>query len=219
MTAFASRPGTATARAFFGPRDTVLDAVLRDALLEDRMPTIQVDDNAGRILQLLTMIHRPRVAIEIGTLFGYSTIHIARGLSEEGRLISFEIDPAAAASARRNLERAGVAEKVNLVCGDALAHLSCMAPGSADLVFIDAAKAAYPAYLKAAFPLLRSGGLLVADDVLGDGDYSAETEDESGDAQAERKGLAAYCSAVGASPRLFSALIGTQTGLMVSVKS
>lgn len=210
------RPNSAMANAIFGPRDNVLEKTLRRSLLEDRMPTIQVDDNAGRVLQILTLMVQPKRAVEIGTLFGYSTVHIARGLPEEGHLVSYEIDPENAAVARRNLADAGLADKVDVVCEDAIIHLAGQEAGSLDLVFIDAAKAHYPDYLRAAYPLLRSGGLLVADDVLGDGNYTVETSQS--DTEAETRGLAKYCRAVGRSSKLFSALIGTETGLMVSVK-
>jgi len=77
-------------RSTLGRRDPVLDRILRTSLLERRMPTIQVDDNAGRVLQLLAALRRPRQVIEIGTLFGYSAIHLARGLTGDGRLTTLE---------------------------------------------------------------------------------------------------------------------------------
>ena len=75
----ANRPNNVTAHAFFGARDPVLEQVLRKSLLEDRLPTIQIDDNAGRILQLLAMLHKPHRVIEIGSLFGYTTPRPLRG--------------------------------------------------------------------------------------------------------------------------------------------
>ena len=213
----ANRPNNVTAHAFFGARDPVLEQVLRKSLLEDRLPTIQIDDNAGRILQLLAMIHKPRRVIEIGSLFGYSTIHIARALDADTMITSFEIDPKAAASARRNVARAALEDRVQVLEGDAVTHMAGMALGSVDMIFIDAAKSDYPAYLKSAFPLLRTGGLLIADDINGDGDYSVEADDP--EAVAERQGISTYARAVSRSPRFFSALIGTETGLLVSVKT
>jgi predicted O-methyltransferase YrrM len=85
------------------------------------------------------------------------------------------------------------------------------------MVFVDAAKAAYPDYLKAVYPLLRTGGLLIADDILADGDYNSEAKKDG--TKAEQDGLAKYARAVANSPKLFSALMGTQTGLLVSVKT
>ncbi|HRW41055.1 MAG TPA: class I SAM-dependent methyltransferase, partial [Microthrixaceae bacterium] len=158
-------------RRYFGPREPMLDEILRTSLLEHRMPTIQVDDNAARVLQMLTALHRPAHVVEIGTLFGWSTLHLARGLPPGGRITSFEVDPAAAELARNNLRRAALADRVEVVVGDAVPALRALEPQSVDLVFIDGDKRAYLEYLKAAVPLLPPGGLLVADDALAEGDF------------------------------------------------
>ncbi|GAA2794764.1 class I SAM-dependent methyltransferase [Kitasatospora paracochleata] len=204
-------------RSVLGPRDPVLDTVLRRSLLDDRMPTIQVDDNAGRVLQILTLLRRPRHVVEIGTLFGYSTIHLARGLPEGGRITTLEIDPAAAEVARRNLEEAGVSDRVDLVVGDAADHLATLAPASVGLVFIDGDKKSYPQYLKHCYPLLEPGGLLIADDAFAHGDFSPEQADGA-DPDREAHAIRTYARAVGRSPNLFSAFVGTEHGLLVSVK-
>ncbi|MFK0017395.1 O-methyltransferase [Streptomyces sp. NPDC091027] len=190
----------------------MLDEILRDALLGRGLRPMQIDDNAGRVLQLLTALRRPRQVLEIGTFFGFSAIHIARGLPEDGRLVSLEIDEEVAQAARRNLAAAGVGEKVEVVVGPAVDHLRTLPPLSLDMVFIDADKAAYPEYLKLAYPALAVGGLLVADDVLLDGDFSAEGD------RAARSAISAYTRAVARSHHLFSALIGTDNGLLVSLK-
>ena len=203
-------------RAVLGPRDPILDQILREAVLHRRMPAIQVDDNAGRVLQLLVMLRRPRWVIEVGTLFGYSTIYLARGLPEGGRLTTLEIDPVAAELARQNLDRAGVGDRVEVVVGDAIDYLSTVEPASVGMIFIDADKKSYPRYLATSFPLLEPGGLLVADDAFAQGDFSGESEDGRG--VEELRGIHTYNRAVGASSRLFSAFIGTRNGLLVSYK-
>ncbi len=204
-------------RSVLGPRDPVLDEVLRTSLATFRMPTIQVDDNAGRVLQLLTKMHRPARVLEIGTLFGYSAIHIARGLPEGGRLTTLEIDPAAAELARRNLAHAGVGDRVDVVVADAADYLLTVPPRSIGMLFIDADKKSYATYLKYGFPLLEPGGLLVADDAFARGDYSGESEADAA-ADREVKGILTYARAVGRSPRLFSAFVGTTNGLLVSYR-
>ena len=179
------------------------------------MPTIQVDDNASRILELLTALRRPRHAVEIGTLFGYSAIHLARGLPPDGRLTTLEIDPSAAGIARRNLTTAGVADRVDVVVGDAAEHLRTIPPGTVGLVFIDADKRSYPDYLKLAFPLLEPGGLLIADDAYAVGDYTAEGR-AGADPDREARAIRTYSRAVGRSPLLRSAFLGGENGLLVS---
>jgi predicted O-methyltransferase YrrM len=200
-----------------GPREPLLDDILRSSLLEDRMPTIQVDDNAGRILELLTALRRPRHAVEIGTLFGYSAIHLARGLPPDGRLTTLEIDPHAAAVARRNLATAGLADRVDVVVGDAAEHLRTIPPGTVGLVFIDGDKRSYPDHLKLAFPLLEPGGLLIADDAYAVGDYTAEAV-PGADAGAEARAIQTYARAVGRSPLLRSAFLGGENGLLVGAR-
>ncbi|MGW5652121.1 O-methyltransferase [Streptomyces humi] len=204
-------------RALLGPRDPVLDAILHRSLAAAGLPTIQVDDNTGRLLRLLTELHRPRHVIEIGTLFGYSTVHIARGLPPGGTVTTLEVDPEAARVAAENFALAGVADRVTVVVGDAVDHLATVAPESVGMLFIDADKKSYPRYLAHGFPLLEPGGLLVADDVLALGDYGAESPDQPTDAR-EVAALTAYTRAVGRSPRLLSAFAGTENGLLISRK-
>lgn len=205
-------------RSVLGGRDPVLDEVLRTSLLDRRMPTIQVDDNAGRVLQLLVALHRPEHVVEIGTLFGYSAIFLARGLPDGGRLTTVEIDPDAAELARRNLRIAGVADRVDVVVADAEDYLGTLPAESIGMFFIDGDKRAYPTYLARCFGLLRRGGLLVADDAYASGDYSPD-HGHDGSAAADRHGIETYARAVGRSPRLFSAFVGTETGLLVSRKA
>lgn len=204
-------------RSLIGPREDYLDGVLRDAILQRGMPSIQVDDNEGRILQLLTLLLRPQRVIEVGTLFGYSTIHLARGLPEGGQLLSLEVDPERAALAQGYIEGAGLEDRVVIMVGDAVELLSTVESDSVDMVFIDADKKSYPEYLKACFPLLRSGGLLVADDAFAQGDFSGESEEEGGGLR-ELRAIDTYNRAVLRSDRLFSAFVGTGNGLMASYK-
>jgi predicted O-methyltransferase YrrM len=203
-------------RAVSGPREKILDDILRDSLLTEGLRPMQVDDNAARVLQLLTALARPQRVVEIGTYFGYSAIHIARGLPPGGRLVTLEVDAELAALAWGNLERAGVADRVEVVVGPAADHLAGLAPESLDMVFIDADKLSYPTYLKLCFPLLRRGGVLIADDAFADGDLSSESEDDDG-ATAVRA-VNSYNRAVGRSPRMLSAFVGTDNGFMVSYR-
>lgn len=205
-------------RAISGSRPELLDEILRDALLERGLRPMQVGDNAAKVLQLLTHIHRPQHVLEIGTYFGYSTIHLARGLPEGGRVTSLELDPEIADLAVRYLERAGVADRVDVVVGPAADHLATMEPDSVDLLFIDADKRSYPQYLKLCFGLVRSGGLLLADDAFAQGDYGPERAPGS-PPDAEVRAITTYNRAVMRSPRLLSAFIGTNTGLMASYKT
>ncbi len=158
-----------------------------------------------------------RHVIEIGTLFGFSTIHLARGLPDGGRITTLEVDHDAAGLARRNLEKAGVGDRVEIVVGDATDYLATVRPESVGMIFIDADKKSYPRYLAASFPLLEPGGLLVADDAFAQGDFSGESAD-GGEGVQELEAIHTYNRAAGRSARLFSAFIGTRNGFLVSCK-
>src|ERR1044072_189516 len=196
-----------------GPRAADLDGILREALLSRRLIPMQVDDNAARLLQVLTQLQRPARALEVGTYFGYSAIHIARGLVGGVRLTTVEIDAEVAAVARRNFEVCGVADRVELFVADAAEHLKSLETESFGLIFIDGEKRDYPLYLKLCAPLLTPGGLVIADDAFADANFAHEPD---GDEAAAVDGIRKYTRYVCRSPKLFSAFIGTEHGMVVS---
>src|SRR5215213_3381703 len=152
----------------FGTSDEVLEATLRDSR-RGGLPEINVSPNQGRLLQLLVEIAGARRILEIGTLGGYSAIHLARGLPDDGELISLEIDEHHAEVARNNIERAGLSAIVEVRVGDAhglLSNLIKNEEGSFDLLFIDADKEGYPDYLDASLRLVRPGSLILGDNTI-----------------------------------------------------
>ncbi len=150
----------------FLPHDEVLEGALRRAR-EAGLRSIQVPPEAGKLLGILARAVGARRILEIGTLGGYSAIHLARALPEDGRLITLEIDPRHAEVARQNLEAAGLSDRVEVRLGRALDVLpTLVAEGPFDLAFIDADKETYPAYLDWSLRLVRPGGLIVADNAL-----------------------------------------------------
>jgi caffeoyl-CoA O-methyltransferase len=170
----------------FGTSDEVLDATLRDSR-RGGLPDINVSPNQGRLLQLLVEIAGARRILEIGTLGGYSAIHLARGLPEDGRLTSLELDEHHADVARSNIEGAGLSEVVEIRVGDAhrlLTDLAENGEGPFDLVFIDADKEGYPDYLKAVLRLVRPGSLLLGDNTIRGGNV---LDPQEGTARATRE--------------------------------
>ncbi len=136
------------------------------------LPPIQVSAPQGRLLHLLVRTRGARSVLEIGTLAGYSTIWMGRALPPDGRLVTLEIDPAHAAVARSNVERAGLAGIVEVLLGPALQTLPRLAAegaGPFDLVFVDADKPGNAAYVGWALRLTRPGSLIVVDNVVRDG--------------------------------------------------
>ena len=152
----------------FAPQDAALEAAVRESQLAG-LPEIQVSPNEGKLLQLLAEMAGASRILEIGTLGGYSAINLARGMAEDGTLISLEIDERHAEVARKNIERAGLGRKVEIRVGDArelLAELAEGDEGPFDLVFIDADKEGYPEYLEWSMRLSRPGSLILADNTI-----------------------------------------------------
>ena len=154
------------------PQDTALDAALQ-ASEDAGLPPINVASNQGMLLQILARAVGARAILEIGTLGGYSTIWLARGLVPGGRVITLEADPAHADVARANFANAGLAGIVEVRVGKALDTLPVLAAegaGPFDLVFIDADKPNNAAYVDWALQLTRPGSLIVVDNVVRDGE-------------------------------------------------
>ncbi len=149
------------------------DAVLSEAQKASAaagLPDIAVSATQGKLLQLLAQTLGARKILEIGTLGGYSSIWLARGLVPDGRLITLEVDPAHADVARRNLDRAGLGGRVEVRLGPALETLpGLMEAGPFDLIFIDADKQNNADYFKWAVRLARPGSLIIVDNVVRDG--------------------------------------------------
>ena len=135
--------------------------------VRDKMPAIQVGQSEGRLLELLVRLVGARRAVEVGTLAGYSAIRIGRALAAGGRLWTIEVVPEHAEVARRNIETAGMSERVEVVLGDAMAALPALEQhGPFDAVFIDADKERYDQYGRWAAKNLVTGGILVGDNAF-----------------------------------------------------
>lgn len=157
--------------------DPVLDAAL-EATEGAGLPAINVAPNQGKFLMLLARATGARRILEIGTLGGYSTIWLARGLAPDGRLITIEANPDCAEVARANLARAGIEAQVDVRMGraqDVLPGLAAEAPF--DLIFIDADKPGTPGYFQWAVKLARRGSLILVDNVVREGAILEEDGD------------------------------------------
>jgi caffeoyl-CoA O-methyltransferase len=131
----------------------------------ERGPSIQVSAEAGRLLALLVRAVGATRVLEVGTLFGYSGIWMARALPPDGRLDTIEIEPLHADAAEHWFERAGVSDRVVVHRGAGVDVLATL-PGPYDIAFIDADKGNYPSYTRLALERLRPGGLLLADNAI-----------------------------------------------------
>jgi predicted O-methyltransferase YrrM len=152
----------------FATPDEVLEAAQADATAA-RLPEIQVTPPQARLLEILCRAVDAGQILEFGTLGAYSTIVMARTLTEDGKLTTLEYDPDHAEVAWDNIERAGLADRVDLRVGAALETLPLLeseGAGPYDFVFIDADKVNTPAYFAWSLDHTRPGGLIFADNVI-----------------------------------------------------
>ncbi|MGH7626779.1 MAG: O-methyltransferase [Gemmatimonadaceae bacterium] len=195
----------------FSPEDDVLRAV-RDAIGRAGMPPIAVVPETGRFLQVLLRAAGARRVLELGTLGGYSAICMARVLPADGRIISLEISPEHAAVARRQLEFAGVADRVDVRTGAALELLPALEGERFDAVFLDADKASLPAYFDWALRLLRPGGLVIADNTLRGGRVLDESDDDP-----DLRGIREFNRKLATDPRVTGLVVPIGDGVGVGV--
>ncbi|GAC1411934.1 MAG: O-methyltransferase [Gemmatimonadaceae bacterium] len=170
------------------PSDPILESALA-ASVEAGLPAISVSPNQGKLLQLLAQIIGARSILEIGTLGGYSTIWLARGLRPGGHLITLEVEPKHAEVARTNIEHAGLQDVVEVQLGSALEilpELSTRRRGPFDLIFIDADKPNIPNYFEWALKLSRPGALIIVDNVVRNGAV-VEADSSDGSVQGVRR--------------------------------
>ena len=189
--------------------DDVLAAANR-AAAEAGLPAIQVSAAQGRLLQLLAQVQGARRILEVGTLAGYSTIWLARGLVGEPadrHLTTLEVDPHHAMVAEQNLRRAGLHDVVDVRVGPAADTLSALVAGGVepyDLVFIDADKPSNRHYVERALELTRPGAVIVVDNVVRAGAVAdADSTDE------RVQGSRAVIDLAAADPRVEGTVIQT----------
>lgn len=170
-----SRPEWVAVEQYLSDAVVHQEAALRRAVqsaADAGMPAIEVTPNAGKLLKLLVMTSRAKRVLEIGTLAGFSTIWMAQGLPDDGRLVTCEYLTKHAEVARKNVDAAGVGHKVDIRVGAALDTLPALeneGQDPFDFVFIDADKENDPQYLEWAIRLGRPGTTIVMDNVVWEG--------------------------------------------------
>lgn len=188
------------------PNDKALDAAL-EANREGGLPAIDVTPLQGRFLELMIRVSGSRRVLELGTLGGYSTIWMARAVGAGGRVVTLELDPRHAEIAQRNLDHAGVAARVELRVGKASESLAALIAEKSppfDFIFIDADKAGYPDYIQWSLKLSRPGTLIIADNVVRDGNV---VDPDNPDPNI--RGVRRFTELVAAEPRLSTTVLQT----------
>ena len=194
--------------------DETLDWLERQTNIHTNFPRMLAGKVQGELLRLLVKISGARQILEIGAFTGYSTICMASALPEGGRIDSLEINDELEDLMREGWRRAGVEDKINLHLGDALRILKAgegLCADGYDFVFIDANKREYCEYYDLVMPLLGSGGIIVADDVLWDGKVYAESVSRD----AQTAGLAAFNDKIANDPRVEVVMLPLRDGLSI----
>lgn len=196
----------------FAPEDDVLQELRRELAARD-MPEIYIDPEEGRLLQVLLRAVDARRVVELGTLGGYSAIWMARALGPDGKLITIEKDPERAELARDLVERAGLADLVEVRVGQALDLLGGLAEeGPYDAIFIDADKESYPAYFDWSIANLREGGLVIGDNAFKGGGVLEKNAADPG-----TRGIQEFNRRLAKHPQLTSIIVPTRDGVAIGV--
>ena len=199
----------------FAPEDPVLAELARRTGATELAP-MQVSASVGKLLHVLALAVRARRILELGTLFGYSAIWMARALPPDGRLITLEADAGRASEAESWIRRAGLERVVEVRVGPALELLARLTGESSfDLVFLDAAKQEYPAYLEHALALTRPGSLVVADNTL----FSGSSEGTVLDADSPLphvRAIREFNDRIATDARLASIVVPMREGVSIS---
>ena len=194
--------------------DPLLQEIARSGTEQD-LPL--VDAEVGALLRVLATAAGARRILEIGTAIGYSGLWLAGALPSDGALITLEVDPARARTAREHFARAGSAGRVTVIVGDAQRTIAKLS-GPFDLIFQDGDKRLYTPLLDRLVELLRPGGLLVTDNVLWNGEvvpgFTATPSRNADDTRA----IAEYNERLNAHPLLLTATIPLRDGVAVAVK-
>ncbi|MBX3380251.1 MAG: O-methyltransferase [Phycisphaeraceae bacterium] len=203
-------------REVFAREDESLAGIMPRAV-KAGLPDIAVSPESGRFLEFMaSMAGRDgpaKLALEFGTLAGYSGVWIARGMASDGKLISIEASTTHVAQATETFRLCGLAERVSVRQGRILEVLPKIAQeigkASVDMVFIDALKSEYPQYVEAVLPLVRSGGVILIDNALA----SRWTMDLPPGKDADRDTVDALNRKLGADPRLIACCVPIGNGV------
>jgi caffeoyl-CoA O-methyltransferase len=162
------------------PQDEAL-LKAEESLTIENIPLISVSPNQGKLLQILALTCNAKRILEVGTLAGYSTIWMARALPEDGKLITIEFEPHHAEVAKKNITRAGLDSKVQVITGKAMEIIEQLIEEKTepfDMIFIDADKPPYTEYFQLALKLSHKGTLIIADNVIRNGDILNENSSD-----------------------------------------
>lgn len=190
------------------PENEALQAITRDTHVHILNPHMLSGHVQGRALSMISHMIRPKRILELGTFTGYSALCLAEGLAEGGQLVTIEHNDELEETIRRNLSRSSLCNLIELIIGDCKSELKKI-EGPFDLVFIDADKREYCAYLDLVYPLVPVGGFILADNTLWDGHII----DAAYDKDKQTLGLRAFNDRLAADERFEQVILPLRDGL------
>jgi predicted O-methyltransferase YrrM len=196
------------------PVDPLIETIRAEGLAAG-LPLVEPE--TARLLRSLVLATGARRVLEIGTAIGYSAIWMAQALPSDGALISMEVSPERAATARENFRRAGLDRKVSVIVGDASRFLHKVA-GPFDVIFQDGDKTLYEPLLPRLIDHLGPGGVLVSDNVLWDGEVVEGFVTTPRHDEASTAALRAYNRRLAIEPRLLTTILPLGDGVALSVR-
>jgi predicted O-methyltransferase YrrM len=173
--------------------------------------------DTGALLHTLARASGAKRILEIGTAIGYSTLWLATALPDDGTLMTMEFDAARAARARDHFAAAGCGGKISVIVGDATRFLHKVG-GPFDLIFQDSDKKLYEPMLDRLLGLLRPGGLLVADNVLWNGEVIPGYVGDKKYSEEDTAAIVAFSNRIATDPRLYTSFLQVGDGVSISVK-
>ena len=195
------------------PEPEVLQKLNRETHANVLMPRMLSGHLQGRVLAMLSKMIRPKKILEIGTYTGYSAICLAEGLTEDGKLITIDVNAELETMVRRYLKEARVESKIDFRIGEAMKIIPQLNEVF-DLVFIDADKENYSNYYDLSFEKVRTGGYIIADNVL----WSGKILDVPAKMDSDTKALYNYSMKINSDRRVENVLLPIRDGLMITRK-
>lgn len=201
--------------AHSSPENAILEAITHDTHVHILNPHMLSGHIQGRLLSMISHMIRPRRILELGTFTGYSALCLAEGLADGGKIITIEHNDELEETIKRNLNRSPLCARIELCIGDCKELMAngewLKANDSFDLVFIDADKREYCAYIDLVYPLVPVGGFILADNTLWDGHIIAPTYDKD----KQTLGLRAFNDKIAADDRFEQVILPLRDGLTI----
>ena len=193
------------------PENAILQELVRETHLKTLVPRMLSGHLQGRFLSLISHLMKPQHILEIGTFTGYAALCLAEGLGKTGILLTIEGNDELEPIIKKHIEKSGYDYKIKSIMGDALKIIPDLVE-TFDLIFIDAGKRDYPVYYDICIEKIRSGGLIIADNVLWSGKVVAEKKDT------DTQILDDFNKKVSTDPRVECLLLPLRDGLMIARK-